>query len=164
LATVRAPHIERQRPFRETVECRADVLIRGVQPFEEESLDRTRAIQHLSQHPQQCDQIVATDPPVHHRPHGTRRSFRIETADEIGWARAQCGEENTNRIEDARDPAERQCRRTETGDLAVSGISKRPHLLDRIACGVLSVVIVIERIEPASELDVVSGASHRTRR
>ena len=59
---------DRQRPPGKAVESGADVGRAGLVAFGEETLDRSRAIEHPPQDPDERDEIVRSDPPVHRGP------------------------------------------------------------------------------------------------
>jgi hypothetical protein len=58
--------------------------------------------------------------------------------------RAEDPEQRVDRIEDARDPAERQRRGAEAGHFPIGGVGIRAHPVHGIARGVLAVVGAVE--------------------
>src|SRR5262245_20736544 len=89
-------------------------------------------LDHLVQKPDERDEIGTARPPVHEagKPRGV--APWIERADVCGSAVAHDRDQPLDRLQDARDVAERQRRSAETYDLAVVAPIEPPHDLNRI--------------------------------
>jgi hypothetical protein len=105
---------------------------RRVVAFDEERFDRPGALQHLPEHPDQRDDVVAADPAVDDRGEGGPVAARREASRELGRRRPHSFEDVRHGLHDRANVAKRQRGRDEAGHLAVLGPEVRPHELDRI--------------------------------
>lgn len=145
--SVGASNVERQGASREAVERGADIFMLVRQAFDKELLEASVTIEHLAQNPEQRDQVNAARPAVHHRAKLGVRGVGFEASHEGGRMRSQDPEQRGNRVDDARDPAKRECRRAEPGDLAILVAAIRPHEMHGVCRRLLAVVGVVELVE-----------------
>ncbi len=145
--SVGAADVERQGASREAVERGADIFMLVRQAFDEELLDASVAIEHLAQNPEQRDQVNAARPPVHHRAKLGVRGVGFEASHEGGRMRSHDPEQRGDRVDDARDAAERQRRGAEPGDFAILVARIRPHEMHGIRRRLLAVVGVVQHVE-----------------
>ena len=91
---------------------------------------------------------IAAGPAVHHRPQlrMTATRDRIALTYSAG-PRTHDREQRVDRVEHARDAAERQRRRAEARDLPIARVRERPYAVDGIARRLFAVVVAIERVE-----------------
>ena len=83
---------------------------------------------------------------------------RIETAYVIGRLTLHERDEPLDRLEHARDAAERQRRRAESNDLTVRGLSPPAHDLNRIGRRVWIVEALVQSIERGPQLAALESA------
>ena len=100
--------------------------------------------QHVLQHAQERDDVLAARPAVHERRERPAVARRVEGAHERRRRRAHHAEHGVDRREDARDAAERQAGRDEPGDLAIRRVRIDAHLLDGILQRAAPVVVAVE--------------------
>jgi len=124
--------VQRQRARGEAVERRGNIRRRWIVTQKKESLDRSRAIDHLPDDPEQRDQIGAANPPVHERREGACGPSRIETTHVLGRVVASDGQEPLDRLEHARDTAECERRGDKPDHFPVVRPLEAPDDLDRV--------------------------------
>ena len=65
--TVGAANVQCERARRKAVEGGTDILVVGFIPSRKNCSMRSRPLEHLPKDPEERNQVVAADPPVHHR-------------------------------------------------------------------------------------------------
>ena len=144
---VRRLQVERERARREAIERGLDVDRRRIVPRQEELLDRARAIEHLPEDPQQRNDVRAARPPVDEAGKRRRLAPRVEPADVVGRAIARDRNEPLDRLQDARDAAERQRGRAEADDFTIVGPLEATDDLDRVGSRVRAVEVSVQLVE-----------------
>ena len=153
-----AVEIRLQRASGKRVERRPDVGGAWIVAGHEEALDRSRFAQHPLQDQQQRHQVASADPAMHERIDAGAMRARVERADEGRRRRAHHGHQRFDRLQHARDAAERQRRGAEADHLLVLRRRVAADDLDRIGGGVRVIETAVEILES------IANSSCRRRR
>jgi len=106
-----------------------------------------RSLQHLTNDPDERDQVALARPAVHEAVERRRVSGGLEPADIFGRTLAHDREQPLDRLQHARDAAERERRRTERHHFHIVGPRVAPHDLNRVGRGVFGIEAVVQPIE-----------------
>lgn len=135
----------------ERFERRADVGRRGIVAIDEEALDRPGLPQHALQDEEQRDEIAPANPAVDERIDSRAMCFRIECAYERRRVRTHDREQRFDRLEDARNPPERERSRAEADDLAIIARRITADDVNRIARRGDVVEVLVQVVESSPE-------------
>jgi len=139
--------IERHRARGKAVERAGEIGRSWIVAFEEEAFDRARALQHLMQDPDEPDEVALSCPAVDEAVEGRGMTGGLETPDVFGGTLAHDGHEPFDRLQHARDAAERQRRRAKRHDLHIVGTRVPADDLNGIGRGVRVVEVFVQPIE-----------------
>ena len=143
--------IQLPRALAEAVEARADV--RGVWRIavEEELLQRSGGLQHLSEDPENRRQIAAAGPAMSKRFQSDGIAFRLEMPNEVRGGRSHHAQQRVNGGQDAGHAAVGQARRAERHDFGVGRVGERANALDGIADAPAPVEFAVESVQRGLE-------------
>jgi len=139
--------VEFHRSSREPVERRTHIFGGRIFAFGEEPFDRSPAIEHLVHQPHQGHDVFGSRPAMTDAGKRATIARRLESAHVFGRTIAKDGHESLDRLEHARDAAERQRRRAERHDFEIFGPPVSPNDLNRVGGRVRRVEAVVETIE-----------------